>query len=129
MKVKVWAAALAVMVLLVGCLPAGAAKAKTEAEAEAKLPMLKMLSTSTCPACDMMEPVLEELETQYKDQVNTEHIDVEEHPEVARHYKVRYVPTLIFSNAKGKEFAQKIGYMSLEEVLDVFAKGGVKLKK
>ena len=122
MKVKIMALALAV--LLTGCLPAGAAKAK----AQAKLPMLKMLSTTTCPACDMMEPVLEELQSQYKGKVTTEHIYLEDHPELARKYKVRYVPTLIFSNAKGKEFAKKIGYQSLEEVLAVFAKGGVRFK-
>ena len=125
MKVKVWAVALGLMVLLAGCLPAGAA---AKAKAQAKLPTLKMLSTTTCPACDMMEPVLEELKTRYKGKVATEHIYLEDHPEVARKYKVRYVPTLIFSDAKGNEFAQKIGYKPLEEVLAIFAKGGVKLK-
>ncbi|MBQ9564961.1 MAG: thioredoxin family protein [Synergistaceae bacterium] len=123
MKMKIWALTLGLMVLLVGCLPGEAAKAK-----EQKLPMLKMLSSTTCPACDMMEPVLEELETQYKGKVTTDHINLDDHPEVAQAYHVRYVPMLIFSNAQGKEFAKRVGYMPLEDVLDVFAKGGVKLK-
>ncbi|MCR5346874.1 MAG: thioredoxin family protein [Fretibacterium sp.] len=106
--------------LLAGCLPAGAAKAK--------LPTLKMLSTTTCPACEMMEPVLKNLRTRYKGRIAIEHIYLEDHPDVARQYNVRYVPTLIFSDAKGKEFAQEIGYKSLDEVLAVFAKGGVKIK-
>ncbi|MCR5347534.1 MAG: thioredoxin family protein, partial [Fretibacterium sp.] len=66
--------------------------------------------------------------TRYKGKVATEHIYLEDHPEVARQYSVRYVPTLIFSDAKGNEFAQEVGYKSLEEVLAIFARGGVKLK-
>ena len=124
MKLKFWALALALTVLLTGCLPAGAAKAKVPA----KLPALKMLSTTTCPACEMMEPVLEELQSRYKGKVATEHVYLEEHPDVARKYNVRYVPMLIFSDANGKEFAREIGYKSLDEVLAVFARGGVKLQ-
>ena len=124
MKVKFGVLVLALMVLLAGCLPAGAAP---KAKARAKLPTLKMLSTTTCPACDMMEPVLEELKTRYKGKVATEHIYLEDHPDVARKYKVRYVPTLIFSDARGKEFAKKIGYKPLEEIIAIFAKGGVRL--
>ena len=124
MKIKFGAVILAMAVLLAGCLPAGAAKAK----APAKLPTLKMLSTTTCPACEMMEPVLKELQSRYKGKVAAEHIYLEEHPDVARKYNVRYVPMLIFSDAKGKEFAKEIGYKSLDEVLAVFARGGVKLQ-
>lgn len=118
MKSKFLFLALALTVFLSGCLPAGAAK----------LPTLKMLSTTTCPACKMMEPVLKELQSRYKGKVDVEHIYLEEHPDVARQYNVRYVPTLIFSDSQGKEFAQEVGYKSLDEVRAVFAKGGVKLQ-
>ncbi|MCR4819376.1 MAG: thioredoxin family protein, partial [Fretibacterium sp.] len=104
MKGKAGFVVLGILIMLTGCLPAGAAKTKSPA----KLPTFKMLSTTTCPACEMMEPVLKELKTRYKGKVATEHIYLEDHPEVARQYSVRYVPTLIFSDAKGNEFAQEV---------------------
>lgn len=94
----------------------------------AKLPTLKMLSTTTCPACKMMEPVLKEINAKYSGKLATEHVYLEEHPEVAKQYGVRYVPTLIYLDADGKEIAQEVGYKPLEEVLQTFAKAGVKVQ-
>ncbi|MBR1671902.1 MAG: thioredoxin family protein [Fretibacterium sp.] len=114
-------ALLALMVTLLGGVlssPAGAAN----------LPTLKMLSTTTCPACAMMEPVLKDLADKYKGKVATEHVYLEDHPDVAKQYNVRYVPTLIFIDEKGNEVAQEVGYRSLDEVLAVFAQSGVKIK-
>ena len=93
----------------------------------AKLPKLKMLSTETCPACMQMSKVLKKIDSDYANRLATEYIDVNKHSDVARHYEVRYVPTLIFIDANGKEFAMKVGYLSLDEVLEVFKKAGVKI--
>ena len=55
-------------------------------------------------------------------------MNVEEHPEVAREYKVRYVPTLLFMDAEGKVVQQEVGYRSLDEVLEIFKKAGVAIE-
>lgn len=94
----------------------------------ARLPALKMLSTTTCPACKMMEPVIKDLEEKYKGKLTVEHVYLEEHPEVAKQYNVRYVPTLIYLDAGGKEVAQEVGYKSLDEVLQTFTRAGVKVR-
>ena len=86
----------------------------------ADLPSVTMLSTHTCPACIQMERVLHNAKIQYADKFTTAHIYLEENPAIARKYNVRYVPTLIFRDASGKEIAQKIGFMPLPEVIKVF---------
>lgn len=95
--------------------------------ASAAVPSLIMLSTKTCPACVQMSKVLNEINAKYKGRVTTAHIYLEGNPDIARKYNIRYVPTLIFRDASGKEIAQEVGYKSLEEVLKIFASKGVNI--
>ena len=93
----------------------------------ASVPSVTMLSTKTCPACEQMESVLKELNSKYKGRVSTVHIYLEDKPELAKQYNVRYVPMLIFKDASGKEAAREVGYRSVDEVMKIFAKAGVKI--
>ena len=93
----------------------------------AALPSVTMLSTKTCPACEQMAKVLKSIDAQYSGKLSTAHIYLEDNPEIAQKYKVRYVPTLLFRDASGKIVAQEVGYRSLDGVLEVFRKAGVKL--
>lgn len=96
------------------------------AYAEAKkLPTLKSLSTPTCPACVQMSKVLDEINEKYAGKLVAEKVNVQENPEIAREYNVRYVPTLLFMDAEGKVVQQEVGYRSLDEVLEIFKKAGV----
>ena len=114
MKVKVLSAFLLVMVL---CSVAGAAS----------LPSVTMLSTKTCPACEQMSQVLNDIKAKYSGKVATYHFYLEDKPELAKEYNVRYVPMLIFRDASGREKAREVGYRSLDEVMKIFAKAGVKI--
>ena len=113
LSVKVLSALLLVMVLC-GC-------------ASAALPSVTMLSTKTCPACAQMEKVMKEIDAKYSGKVSTAHIFLEDNPDIARKYNVRYVPTLLFRDASGKVVAQEVGYKNLDAVVAVFRKAGVKL--
>ncbi len=93
----------------------------------AALPSITMLSTKTCPACEQMMRVLDELKTKYGNSIEASLIYLEEHPDIAKKYDVRYVPMLIFKNANGQEIAREIGYKPLKNVLEVFRKAGVKI--
>ena len=90
--------------------------------ASAALPSVTMLSTKTCPACTQMEKVMKEIDSQYSGQIATSRIYLEDRPELAKQYNIRYVPTLLFKDAEGQVVAQEIGYKSLDEVLAVFKK-------
>ena len=95
--------------------------------ASAALPSVTMLSTKTCPACEQMEAVMKELASQYAGKISTEHVYLEDHPDVAKKYNVRYVPTLLFRDGAGKIVAQEVGYRSVDGVLEVFRKAGVNI--
>ena len=93
----------------------------------AALPSITMLSTKTCPACKQMTKVFDELKSKHGSSVSTSHIYLEDNPDIAKKYNVRYVPMLIFRDAKGKEVAREVGFKSLSEVLAVFKKAGVNI--
>lgn len=93
----------------------------------AALPSVTMLSTKTCPACSQMEKVMKEINAKYSGKLNTAHIYLEDNPDIAKKYNVRYVPTLLFSDASGKVIAQEVGYKNLDAVIAVFRKAGIRL--
>ena len=95
--------------------------------ASAALPSVTMLSTKTCPACAQMEKVMKEINAKYYGKISTQHIYLEDNPDVARKYNVRYVPTLLFRDSAGKIVAQEIGYKDLNSVLAIFRKAGVNI--
>ncbi len=72
-----------------------------------------------------MSKVLDEINQKYAGKLVAEKVNVQENPEIAREYNVRYVPTLLFMDAEGKVVQQEVGYRSLEEVLEIFKKAGV----
>ena len=92
----------------------------------AALPSVTMLSTKTCPACTQMEKVMKEINAKYSGKITTSHIYLEDNPDIAKKYSIRYVPTLLFRDASGKIVAQEVGYKNLDEVFEVFRKAGVK---
>lgn len=73
-----------------------------------------------------MSKVLAELKKEYSGKITTAYIYLEENPDIAEKYNVRYVPTLLFRDSSGKVVAQEIGYRSKDAVLKVFRDKGVK---
>ena len=114
MKTKIFSAVLLAMVLC--------------SSAYASLPSVTMLSTKTCPACAMMAKVLDQIDSEYGGRIKTSHIYLEDKPELAKKYKVRYVPMLIFKDANSKEVAREVGFMPKEDVLKTFSNKGVTIK-
>lgn len=114
MKARLFSALLLVVLV---CSVAGAAS----------VPSVTMLSTKSCPACAEMSKVLTQINSQYKGKISTAHVYLEDNPDIAKKYNVRYVPTLIFRDASGKTLAQEVGYRSVSEVIKVFQKAGVKI--
>ena len=95
--------------------------------ASAALPSVTMLSTKTCPACRQMLKVFTEINSEYADKITTEHIYLEDKPELIREYNIRYVPVLVFRDTEGNIAAQEIGYRSKGEILKIFEKAGVNI--
>jgi thioredoxin-like negative regulator of GroEL len=59
---------------------------------EAGVPVLIEFSTESCPACRMVEPVLDKLADEYEGRVLFAHVDAGEERELAEAFDVRGVP-------------------------------------
>jgi len=97
--------------------------------AAVRYPALVDVGAKQCIPCKMMEPVLEELRTEYAGVLRVEFIDVQVDPETATKLGVRGIPTQIFYDAGGKERHRHMGYISKEGILSAFKKLGIELTK
>ena len=86
------------------------------------------LGSKTCIPCQMMQPILEELRKEYKGQLEVPFWDVYEHPEKAKAYKIRVIPTQVFVGADGKELFRHEGFFAKADILAKFKEHGVVLR-
>ncbi|MGL1932254.1 MAG: thioredoxin family protein [Desulfotalea sp.] len=84
------------------------------------------LGAKKCIPCKMMEPILEELEVEYKDRAAIVFIDVWENPSSGAQYGIQTIPTQIFYDAEGKEVFRHIGFFDKVEIVAELEKLGVK---
>lgn len=79
------------------------------------VPVLIDIYAEWCAPCKMMAPVLKQLKDMQGDNVRIVKIDIDKNPQIARHYSVYSVPTLmIFKN--GKQLWRQSGVMSAAEL-------------
>lgn len=69
------------------------------------------LGAKECIPCQMMAPILVELEQEYRGRAAIIFIDVWENPAAARHFGVRTIPTQIFYDREGREVYRHVGFM------------------
>jgi len=82
--------------------------------------MIKLLDfwASWCGPCQMMKPIIEELEKELKGKVEIVGINVDEKKEEVQKYGVMSIPTFIFLK-DGKEIARKMGAITKAELLEL----------
>ena len=68
-----------------------------------------------CGPCQMLAPVIANLDKKYSDEVEFYKVNIDESQESAIRYGVMSVPTLIFFK-NGEEIERQIGYMDEEEL-------------
>ena len=71
---------------------------------ESAEPVLVDFTAVWCQPCKMLDPVVEELASDWEDSVKVFKLDVDEHPDVAMNYQIMGVPTLmLFKNGEAVE--------------------------
>lgn len=79
------------------------------------MPELLVIYAHWCPICNMMMPLVEEIEADYAGKIQVTWLDVEEHPEVYEEYKIQIVPTFIIFREQ-RELARMSGMIG-EQIL------------
>lgn len=112
----------------------GTAYGANESQEFTSLPVKDMvtmidLGAKKCVPCKMMAPILEKLEKAYKEKAVISFIDVWQHREQAKRFKIRAIPTQIFFNKDGKEVYRHVGFLSEKDIVLQLKKMGVELPR
>ena len=85
------------------------------------------LGSVRCIPCKKMQPIMDEIEKEYKDQVKVVFHDVwtSEGKPFAGKYKIRLIPTQIFLDSEGKEYFRHEGFFPKKEIIKILKEKGV----
>ncbi|WP_291135221.1 thioredoxin [Flavobacterium sp. UBA7663] len=73
-----------------------------------------------CGPCKMMSPILQEVKTNLKEAVKIIKVNVDQHQDLASHFMVRGVPTLMLFK-KGKMLWRQSGVLSSKDLTDIIS--------
>lgn len=88
-------------------------------------PTVLDLGASSCIPCKMMKPIFAELEQSLKDKANVILLEISDHRDLARQYRVRVIPTQIFFDTKGEVYWRHEGFLPKEEIIKKLQEGGM----
>ena len=78
-------------------------------------PVLVDFYATWCGPCQMLGPILKEVKDNFKERISILKIDVDKNQEVAAHYRIKGVPTMmLFQN--GKQLWRQSGVLSKTEI-------------
>lgn len=86
------------------------------------------LGSVNCRPCIMMQPVMKKVKEKYGSQVNVIFYDVwtDKDSAYAQTYGIRSIPTQVFLDNNGREFARHEGYFPFEEIEKILKRKGVR---
>jgi len=86
------------------------------------------LGSVGCIPCDKMQPIMKEIEEEYKGQVKVVFHDVKtaEGNPYAKEFGIRAIPTQVFLDKDGNEYFRHLGFFAKDELVKVLKMQGVK---
>ena len=86
------------------------------------------LGSVNCIPCKMMQPVMKRAAEKYPGQVKVVFHDVwtPQGEPYGRQYKIMAIPTQVFLDKNGKEYARHVGFFDFDNLEKVLKSGGVK---
>lgn len=88
---------------------------------QSEIPVMVDFWASWCPPCKMVEPVIEDLASEYADTIKFGKINIDQNPRVATEYQIKGVPTFILFNS-GKIVERRVGAQSKEQLKEMLEK-------
>lgn len=81
-------------------------------------PVLVDFYATWCGPCKTLAPVLEEIQEEFKNELNVIKIDVDENPELAAQFHIKSVPTLMVFK-EGNILNLMKGFMGKQKILEM----------
>lgn len=102
------------------------AVSQKEKKDELKVTFIELGSVK-CVPCRKMQPIMDEIEEEYPNQVKVVFYDVwtEQGRPYAKEYGIRVIPTQVFLDKNGKEYYRHEGFFPKEELVKVLKMQGV----
>ena len=91
----------------------------------AEVPVLVDFYASWCGPCKLLAPIITEIATEYDGKAIIAKVDIEKNPQLAAHFKVKSIPTIMFFH-RGRfqeKFNGLIPKPNLKEILDMYIAG------
>jgi len=85
------------------------------------------LGSVGCIPCDKMQPIMKEIEEEYKGQVKVIFHDVKtaEGKPYIKEFGIRAIPTQVFLDKDGNEYFRHLGFFAKDELIKVLKMQGV----
>lgn len=87
-----------------------------DSDGSAQLPRFVEVGADSCVPCKMMQPILDEMRSQYAGKLEIEFADVWKSPELGQKYGVRSIPTQVIYDSSGNEVFRHTGFWPKEEI-------------
>jgi thioredoxin 1 len=91
-----------------------------------KVPVLFEFGRGWCIPCKYMKPILTDMEKAYAGRAVVATVDMDANADLVRSFRIRMMPTQVFLAPDGKEFFRNEGVLERQQIVDIFAKMGVK---
>jgi thioredoxin 1 len=80
-------------------------------------PTVAEFGAATCIPCKRMKPILEELVAEHGNELNMSFVDVRDHTDLPRQYRITSIPTQVFFDSGGQELTRHVGFWPKEEIM------------
>ena len=86
------------------------------------------LGSVGCIPCDKMQPIMKEIEEEYKGQVKVVFHDVKtaKGQPYIKEFGIRAIPTQVFLDKDGNEYFRHLGFFAKDELIKILEMQGVK---
>jgi len=88
-------------------------------------PTLAEFGRGVCVPCKAMKPILEQLSTEYEGKLHVLIVEVDDHMDQVRQYKIIAIPTQIFFDSNGQEITRHVGFYAKEYIITQLKKMGI----
>jgi len=78
-----------------------------------------------CVPCKAMRPILEELDKEYKGQLNVVIVEIPFNEDLADKYGIMVMPVQIFFDSNGQEVLRHAGFLPKEEIVTQLERMGI----